>query len=383
MNFELTEEQALVQKSARDFAERVLAPRAAERDAHETFPVEELARIAELGLFGVNVPASLGGADAGAVAYVVAIMELARGDASVAVAVAVTNMCAELITAWGTEAQRGKHVTALVSGSYVVAAFALSEPHSGSDAAALTTVARRVPGGWRLTGTKQWITSGTHAGLFVVWAKTDPAAGSRGLSAFLVEKTAPGLAVGRSEDKMGIRGSTTVQLHLDEAELPDDALLGPAGEGFRVAMTALDGGRLGIAAQAVGIARCALEAATRYARERVQFGVPIGQHQAIQMMLADMATRVEASRLLVLRAAFLKERKQPFTRAASIAKLFAAESATRVCDAAIQIHGGYGYTREFPVERCYRDARVTRIYEGTSEIQRIVIARECLKAGVV
>src|SRR6185295_11763678 len=224
-----------------------------------------------------------------------------------------------------------------------------------------------------------WITSGSHAGLFVLWAKTDLT--HRQLAAFLIEKGAPGLVVGKAEDKMGIRGSSTVQLHLEDCRVGDDALLGRDGDGFKIAMTALDGGRIGIASQAVGIASAALDEATRYARERVQFDVPIARHQAIQIMLADMATQVEAARLLALRAAWMKETKQPFTKQASMAKLFASEAASRVCDTALQIHGGYGYTREFPVERHLRDVRVTRIYEGTSEIQRLVIARETLKMG--
>jgi alkylation response protein AidB-like acyl-CoA dehydrogenase len=382
VQLEPTEEQELIVRTARDFATRVLAPRAAARDAEETFPVEELGELARLGLLGVNVPAAYSGSEAGAVALSLAMMELGRGDASVAVAVSVTNMAAELICQWGSEAQKQQHVPRLVGGPYLVGSFALSEPQAGSDPAAMTTVATRTPRGWKLRGTKQWITSGTHAGLFVVWAKTDPAAGSRGLSAFLVEKGAPGLSVGKPEDKMGLRGSSTVQLHLEDVEVGEDALLGREGDGFRIAMTALDGGRIGIASQAVGIASAALDAAAAYAKERVQFGVPLARHQAIQMMLADMVTWRDAARLLALRAAWLKQQKLPFTREASIAKLVASEKACKICDAAIQIHGGYGYTREYPVERHLRDVRVTRIYEGTSEVQRIVIARELLKGAL-
>lgn len=376
-----TEEQELIVKSAHDFATRVLEPRAAARDRTGKFPVEELGGLARLGLLGVNVPSALGGAEAGAVAYALAMMEIARADASVAVAMAVTNMAAELICAWGSEAQKARHVPKLVGGPYLCGAFALSEPQAGSDPASMTSTAVRIPGGYRLSGTKQWITSGTHAGLFVIWAKTDPAAGARGISAFLVEAGARGLIVGKAEDKMGLSGSTTVQLHLEDLEVGEDARLGKEGDGFKIAMTALDGGRIGIAAQAVGIATAALEAATRYAKERVQFGVPLARHQAIQFMLAEMKTWREASRLLALRAAWLKETNAPFSRHASIAKLYATEKAFAICDAALQIHGGYGYTREFPVERYLRDARVTRIYEGTSEVQRIVIARETLKQG--
>jgi alkylation response protein AidB-like acyl-CoA dehydrogenase len=377
VNLDLSEEQQLVARTARDFADRALAPRARARDEQEIFPVEELGALAKLGLLGVNVPAAYGGAEAGAVAYALTMMELARGDASVAVATAVTNMAAELICQWGDEEQKRRHVPKLVGGPYLCGSFALSEAHAGSDAAALRTRAERLPGGgWRLNGSKQWITSGSHAGLFVVWAKTDPAAGSRGISAFLVEKGAPGLGIGKPEDKMGLRGSTTVPLTFDDVEVGADALLGREGDGFRIAMTALDGGRIGIGAQAVGMSTAALEAAVRYARERVQFGVPLAQHQAIQLMLADMAIWRDAARLLVLRAAWRKEQGLPFTREASIAKLFASEKACKIADMAIQVHGGYGYTRELPVERYLRDVRVTRIYEGTSEVQRIVIARQ-------
>ncbi len=379
MRLDLTEEQEMVVRTARDFATRVLEPRAAARDQSEAFPVEELGELARLGLLGVNVPAAYGGAQVGAVAYALAMMEIARADASVAVAMAVSNMAAELIVAWGNEAQRQQHVTRLASGDYIVGAFALSEPQAGSDPAAMATTAVRTPGGYRLSGTKQWITSGTHAGLFVVWAKTDPAAGTRGISAFLVQKGTPGLSAGKPEDKMGLRGSSTVQLSLDDCEVGADALLGREGDGFRIALSALDGGRIGIASQAVGIATAAIAASVRYAKERVQFGQPIAKLQAIQLMLADMATWRDAARLLTLRAASLKQSQVPFTREASIAKLFASEKAGRICDLAVQIHGGYGYTRDYPVERYLRDARVTRIYEGTSEIQRVVIARELFR----
>jgi alkylation response protein AidB-like acyl-CoA dehydrogenase len=378
VNFELSEEQRLIQRTARDYAARVLAPRAAARDVDGTFPEEELRALAGLGLLGVNVPESLGGAEAGAVAYALAMQELARVDASVSVAVSVTNMVAELIARMGSEAQQRAHVPRLVDGRSLCGSFALSEPQAGSDPAAMTTTATRTPGGWRLSGTKQWITSGDRAGLLVVWAVTDPGAGHRGISTFLVPGGTPGLVVSRAEEKMGLHGSTTVQLALDGVEVGEDALLGEVGQGFKLAMMALDGGRIGIAAQAIGIARGALEAAVRYGLEREQFGQPIARHQAVGNMLADGATWLDAASLLTWRAAFLKEQGLPFTQAASMAKLFATEHAVRVCDLALQIHGGYGYTRDFPVERAYRDVRVTRIYEGTSEIQRIVIARQIL-----
>ena len=382
MNFGLTEEQRLIQRTARDYATRVLAPRAAARDVESTFPEAELRELADMGLLGVAVPEALGGSDAGAVAYALAMQELARADASVAVAVSVTNMVAELITRMGTEEQKRAHVPRLVGGDYLCGSFALSEPQAGSDPAAMTTTATRTAGGWRLSGTKQWITSGDRAGLLVVWALTDPAAGHRGISAFLVPGGAKGLLVNRAEEKMGLHGSTTVQLALDGVEVGDDALLGAPGQGFKLAMMALDGGRIGISSQAIGIARGALEAATRYAIEREQFGEPIIRHQAVGNMLADCATWLEAAELLTLRAASLKEQGRPFTQAAAMAKLFATEHAVRICDLALQIHGGYGYTRDFPVERAYRDVRVTRIYEGTSEIQRIVIARQLIKQAM-
>jgi alkylation response protein AidB-like acyl-CoA dehydrogenase len=380
VNLELTEEQQMVRRTARDYATRVLAPRAAARDIDGTFPEEELRALAGLGLLGVAVPEELGGSGAGTVAYSLVMQELARADASVAVAVSVTNMVAELVTRAGTEAQRRMHVPRLVNGEYVCGGFALSEPQAGSDPAAMSTRARRTDKGWVLDGAKQWITSASHAGLFVVWAKVDPQAGARGIAAFLVEKDTPGLHVGRHEDKMGLRGSSTCQVVLEGCEVGKDALLGQEGDGFKIAMTALDGGRIGIASQATGVAQAALAASVTYAKERVQFGAPIARLQAIQLMLAEMATQVDAARLLALRAAWRKDAGLPFTREAATAKLWATEKAGRVCDAAIQIHGGYGYTREFPVERFLRDVRVSRIYEGTSEVQRIVIARELLRA---
>jgi alkylation response protein AidB-like acyl-CoA dehydrogenase len=379
MNFHLSDEEILVQRTAREYAERVLLPRASARDASGEFPTSELAELAELGLLGVNVDDELGGAGAGALAYSLALEEIARGDASVAVAVSVTNMVAELISGHGTPAQRREHVPKLVGGQYLCGSFALSEPQAGSDPAAMQTVAEKTAGGWRIRGTKQWISHGDRAGLLVVWAVTDKEAGHRGITAFLVRGGAPGLSVSRAEDKLGLRGSSTVQLAFDGVEVSDDDVLGAPGRGFALAMTALDGGRIGIASQALGIARGAHEAALRYATEREQFGVPIASHQAIGGMLAEGATALDAARLLTWRAAWLKAQGRPFSREAAMAKLLATERAVRVCDDAIQIHGGYGYTRDFPVERAYRDVRATPIYEGTSQIQRIVIARHLLR----
>lgn len=380
MNFAATEEQELVRRTARDVAEAVLAPRAAARDVSGEFPAAELRELAKLGLLGIAVPEHLGGADAGIVAYSLAMQEIARCDASVAVAVSVTNMVGELIAKVGTDAQARRWVPPLTSGEAVCGAFALSEPQAGSDPAGLRTTATKTATGWRLSGTKQWITGGDRAGVIVVWAVSDAGAGHKGITAFVVPGGAAGLSVGRLEEKMGLHGSTTAQLVLDGVEVGEDAVLGGVGGGFKLAMMALDGGRIGIASQAIGIARGALEAAIRYACDREQFGVPIIKHQAVGNMLADGATWLDAANLLTLRAAQRKQDGAPFTREASMAKLFATEHAGRICDLALQVHGGYGYTRDFPVERAYRDVRVTRIYEGTSEIQRIVIARELLKA---
>jgi alkylation response protein AidB-like acyl-CoA dehydrogenase len=379
MDLALTEEQELVVRTAREVGARLLAPRAAARDVSGAFPTAELAELGRAGLLGVNVPEAHGGAGAGAVAYALAMIELAAADASVAVTVGVTNMVGELIARFGTPAQIAAHVPRLCSGAAVCGAFALSEPQAGSDPSALATKATPVAGGWRLSGTKQWISHGDHAGVLVVWAITDAGAGHKGISCFLVPGGAPGLAVARREEKMGLHGSTTCQLVLEDVDVPEDALLGGRGAGFKLAMAALDGGRIGIAAQALGIARMAQEGALAYARDRATFGVPLLSHQAIGNMLADAATWWDAARLLVLRAAWRKEQGLPFTKEASMAKLFATEKAGTICDLALQIHGGYGYTRDFPVERAYRDVRVTRIYEGTSEIQRLVIARQLLK----
>jgi alkylation response protein AidB-like acyl-CoA dehydrogenase len=289
-------------------------------------------------------------------------------------------MVGELIANNGTPEQAKRWVEPLVAGELVCGAFALSEADAGSDPAAMRTTATKTSTGWRLTGAKQWITGGDHAGVMVVWALTDPDAGHKGISAFLVPGNAPGLSVARLEDKLGLRASSTAQLVLDGVEVGDDQVLAAPGRGFALAMMALDGGRIGIASQALGIARGALEAAVRYAGERKTFGEPIIKHQAIGNMLADAATWLDAGTLMTLRAAYLKETRQSFSQQAAMAKLYASEHAWKICDIALQVHGGYGYVRDFPVERALRDVRVTRIYEGTSEIQRIVIARGLLRA---
>jgi len=376
VTFELSEEQQLIQQTAREFAQRELAPTAQQRDRDSIFPTRELRKLAELGLMGVNVPAQYGGAEAGVMAYSLAITELAKACASTTVSVAVSNMVAEVICQYGTQEQKMTHVTGITSGEYEAGAFALSEPQCGSDASGIKTTARSTTKGWVLNGTKQWITSGDHAGVSVVWARTSDTPGARGISAFLVPGGTPGLTVGQHEDKMGLRGSTTVPLIFEDCLLPADALLGQEGSGFPVAMTALDGGRIGVASQALGIGLAALDEAKRYALERKSFGKSLAAFQAIQWMLADSATELEAARLLTLRAALFKEQKRPFTREASMAKVYSSETANRVCYRALQVHGGYGYTKDYAVERMTRDARVTTIYEGTSEIQRLVIGRD-------
>ncbi|HWO21251.1 MAG TPA: acyl-CoA dehydrogenase family protein [Kofleriaceae bacterium] len=379
MDFQPTEEQLLIQRTARDFAERVLVPRAAARDVSCEFPAAELRELGRLGLLAIAVPEELGGAGAGPIAYSLAMQELARGDASVAVAVSVTNMVAEMIAANGSPALAQAWVPRLASGELLCGAFALSEPEAGSDPAAMRAAAVRAADGYRLSGTKQWITNGGQAGAMVVWAVTEPGAGHKGISAFVVDGHAPGISVARLEDKLGLHGSATAQLVLDGVTVGEDAILGAPGRGFALAMMALDGGRIGIASQAIGIARGALEAAIRYAGERQTFGQPIIKHQAIGAMLADAATWLDAATLMTLRAAQRKQERLPFSQEAAMAKLFATEHAWKICDIALQVHGGYGYVRDFPVERALRDVRVTRIYEGTSEIQRIVIARNLLR----
>ncbi len=380
MNFELTETQRLIRESAAQFAREVVAPRARQTDREELFPFDAYRQMGELGLLGVNVPEALGGAQAGVVAYALAVMEVSAACAATAVGMAVTNMCAELIVKFGTPGQQHRFVPKLVSGEAIAGAFALSESQAGSDPAAALTTAVKRSDRWVINGSKQWITSGAHAGVIVVWARTS-SAGNRGLSCFVVEKGTPGLSVGRAEDKMGLRGSNTVPLLFEQCEVGEDQLLAREGDGFKLAMTALDGGRVGIASQACGVGRAAIEASVKYVKERHAFGQPLGDFQALRFMLADMTTSHQAAEMLTLRAAALKEQGQAFTREASMAKLFASEMSNRVCDKAVQLHGGYGYIDEFPVERYLRDARVQTIYEGTSEIQRIVIAREVLKAA--
>ncbi len=377
--FDLTETQKLIQQTAREFAERELAPQASEREREARFPSIELGMMAKLGLMGVNVAEKWGGAESGAVAYALAMMEISKGCASTGVTMAVTNMVAEIICEFGTDEQKKCHVTKLTNGEYLAGAFALTEPGCGSDAARLKTKAHRTAQGWVLNGAKQFITSGAHAGVTVVWARTSDD-GPKGISAFLVPKDTQGVHVSKPEKKMGLLASNTVSLTFEQAVLPDDALLGELNQGFAIAMRALDGGRIGIASQSVGIAKAALNQAIQYAKQRVAFGNTLSKHQAVQWMIADSATEIDAAKLLTLRSAVLKEQGKRYTLEASMAKLYASETANRVCARAFQIHGGYGYIKEYPIERYVRDARVTTIYEGTSEIQRLVIARLLLDA---
>ncbi len=378
MDFDGTEVQQAVAAAARKFAVERAGPAAAEADRKARFPEELIRELGQLGLLAVNVPAVHGGSEAGAVAYALAVMELARADCALAVTMAVTNMVGETIARFGTEEQKARCLPRLASGEWLAGSFGLSEPQAGSDPNSMSTRADLRGDRWVLNGTKQWITSGDRAGVLIVWARTDVGAGSRGITAFLVEGGTPGLSVGRHEEKMGIRSSSTVSLTFEDCEVPASAVLGELGHGLRVALAALDGGRIGIASQATGTIRAALDASSRYARERHAFGKPISEFQAIAFALADMRTAHDAARLMTLRAAGLKEAGKPFGQEAAMAKLFASEAAQAATSKAVQIHGGYGYIDEFPVERLFRDARVQTIYEGTSEIQRLVIARHVL-----
>ncbi len=381
MDFELSEEQELLLRTARDFATGEVLPRAAEIDREHRHPAELVARMAELGFLGIAVPDEYGGAGMDNVAYALAMEEVSRACASTGVIMSVQNsLVCDPIMRYGTEEQKRRYLVPLASGK-LLGCFALSEPEAGSDAAAQTTIARRDGDGWVLAGVKNWITNGPVADVCVLFAMSDKSKGHRGISAFIVPMDTEGVRCGPPDDKLGIRGSKSCQIFLDDARLPGDALLGVEGKGFNVAMSTLDGGRIGIAAQALGIARAALEDALDYGRQRRTFGKPIVEHQAIQWKLADMATEIDAARLLVWRAAYLKDRGQPYGQAASMAKLFASDMANRAAREAIQIFGGNGYVTEFPVERHFRDAKITEIYEGTSEIQRLVIANHLIKGG--
>lgn len=380
MNFQLTEEQQMVQNSVREFAQNEIAPRAREYDEKEKFPQEQLAGLAELGCLGMIIPEEYGGAGFDTVSYSLALEEIAKADASVAVIVSVTNsVCCFPILSFGTEEQKQKYLVPLAKGEKL-GAFCLSEPHAGSDATNLKTRAVAEGDYFILNGTKSWVTNGGYADTHIVMAVTGETDGKKEVTAFIVEKETEGLAVSSIEHKMGQRASQTTELSFTDVKVPKENMLGKLGEGMKVAFSSLDNGRIGIASLSVGIAQAAFEEAVSYAKDRVAFNKPIAEHQAIQFKLSDMATEIEASRLLTLRAAQAKDTGNKKTGIyASMAKLYASETANKVCGEAIQIHGGNGYSRHYNVEKYYRDARITTIYEGTSEIQRIVISRGILK----
>jgi alkylation response protein AidB-like acyl-CoA dehydrogenase len=371
----LSEEHRLLRDSLREFAAQRLAPFAAEWDRNATFPKQALAELAALGAFGIAVPEEYGGAGMDYTALALALEEIAAGDGATSTVISVNNcpVCS-ILMAWASEDQKRRYLVPLARGE-MLGAFCLTEPHVGSEASGLRTSAARDGDHWVLNGVKQFITSGRNADVAIVMAVTDKNAGKRGISAFIVETSTPGYVVARVEEKVGQHASDTAQIMFENCRVPTRDLIGDEGAGYKIALSGLEGGRIGIAAQSVGMARAAYEAALNYARERVAFGKPIFEHQAVQFRLADMAMQIEAARQLIHHAAQLKDAGQPCLKEAAMAKLFASEMAERICSDAIQIHGGYGYVRDFPVERIWRDVRVCQIYEGTSDIQRILIAR--------
>jgi alkylation response protein AidB-like acyl-CoA dehydrogenase len=379
MNFQLTEEQLAVQAAARDFAQNELLPGVIERDTHQKFPTEQIRKMGELGFMGMMVDPKYNGGGMDTVSYALAIEELSKVDASASVCMSVNNslVCWGL-EKFGSEEQKEKYLKKLASGEQI-GAFCLSEPEAGSDATSQRTTAEDKGDYYLLNGTKNWITNGNSSGICIVIAQTDPVKRHKGINALIVEKGWPGFVVGKKEDKMGIRGSDTHSLMFTDVKVPKANRIGPEGFGFTFAMTTLNGGRIGIASQALGIAAGAYELALKYARERKAFGKHLAEHQAIQFKLADMATQIDAARLLVWQAAFLKDQDKDFVKAAAMAKLYASRIAQDVTTEAVQIHGGYGYVKEFHVERLMRDAKITQIYEGTSEIQKMVISRELLR----
>lgn len=381
MNFDLSEEQKLIQDTAREFAQAELEPVAADLDQNDdpqTFH-DNLRQLAELGFMGLNIRDEYGGSEAGVVAFSLAMTEIARACASTAVTVSVSNMVCEVIQALGTKEQKEKYIPKICSGEYLAGAFGLTEAGAGSDPASMTTSAVRDGDSWILNGSKIFITSATCAGVFVIWAVTDPqAAKGKGVSVFLVEPGTEGFEIGKAEKKMGQHASSTHELLFQDCRIPAEALMGKLNDGFRVAVSELAGGRIGIGSLGLGVGLAAMDAASRYSLERVQFGKRISEFQAIQWKIADRYTELEAARLLLLHASFKKEQGRSFAKEASMAKLFATEAANRACYDAMQIFGGYGYTKDYPIERYTRDARITTIYEGTSEIQRLIIARSIL-----
>jgi len=382
MFLELTEEQKLIQDTARDFARAELEPLAAKLDREDDRPafLANLKKLAELGFMGLNVKAEYGGSEAGVVAFSVAMVEIARACASTAVTVSVNNMVCEVIQAVGSEEQKRAYIPRICSGEYAAGSFALTETGAGSDPAGMTTSAVPDGDGWLLNGSKIFITSAPYAGVFVVWAVTDKdAPKGKGISCFLVEQGTPGLVIGKQEEKTGQHASATNELVFDNCRIPKSALMGKLNDGFRIAVGELAGGRIGIGSLGLGVGLAAMDYATKYSTERTQFGQKISNFQALQWMIADAYTELEASRLLLMNAAFRKESGRSFAKEAAMAKMFATEAANRACYKAVQMLGGYGYTRDFPVERYARDVRITSIYEGTNEIQRVIISREILR----
>ncbi len=377
----LTQEQRMVRDAVRAFVAERIAPHAAQWDKDARFPREAFAGLAELGCCGILVPERWGGAGLDHVSLAVILEEIGAGDGATSTIVSVQNCpVSSMLLRYASDAQKERWLRPVARGE-MLGAFCLTEPHVGSDASALRTRAVRDGDEWVIDGVKQFITSGKHADVALVMAVTDPAAGKRGISAFIVPTGTPGYVVARLEDKLGQRASDTAQIVLERCRVPADHLLGDEGQGYKIALSGLEGGRIGIASQSVGMARAAFEAALRYAKERTAFGAPIFEHQAVQFRLADMATRIEVARQMVWHAASLRDAGEPCLKEAAMAKLYASEMAERVCSDAIQVHGGYGYVADFPVERIYRDVRVCQIYEGTSDIQRILIGRALASAS--
>ena len=379
LSFQLTEEQLAVQAAARDFARTELLPGVIDRDEEQRFPAEQVRRMGELGFMGMMVSEQYGGGGMDTVSYVLAMEEISKIDASASVCMSVNNslVCWGLEN-FGNEEQKQKYLTRLATGE-IIGAFCLSEPEAGSDATSQRTTAEDMGDYYLLNGTKNWITNGSSASVYLVIAQTYPEKGHKGINALIVERGMPGFEIGRKENKLGIRGSDTHSLMFTDVKVPKENRIGEDGFGFKFAMKTLDGGRIGIAAQALGIASGAYELSLEYAKQRKAFGKPISEHQGIQFKLADMATSIEAARLLCLKAAYLKDQHADYARAAAMAKLFASQTAMDVTVEAVQVHGGYGFVKEYHVERLMRDAKITQIYEGTSEIQKIVIARDILK----
>ena len=379
MHFDLNEDQRMMREAAREFAEKEIKPVAAKLDEEAEFPAEIVKKLGELGFMGVMVPEEYDGAGMDAISYAISVEEISRADASTGVTMSVNNsLVCQPILDFASEEIKKKYLTQLASGS-ALGAFSLTEPEAGSDAGNIQTTAVLDGDNYIINGTKIFVTNGGAADIVLLFASTDRAAGTRGLSAFVIEKGSEGFSVGKKEDKMGIRASVTNELVFEDCKVPRENLVGKEGMGFKISMSALDGGRIGIAAQAVGIAQACLDESVRYSKERKQFGKPISSFQAIQWMLANMATKTEASRLLTYQAAFVKDSGARFSKDAAMAKLFASEAAVDAAVDAVQIHGGYGYMKEYAVERLFRDSKITEIYEGTSEIQRLVIAAHLLK----